>query len=449
MSDGATQTAPSAVDRFLAPLAGREHELAGRGPLWLRGLRRAGRERFVTLGFPTTRQEEWRATSVAPIATTAFQPAPSPAPLSVADLPPVARLDLGGPRLVFVDGRHRSELSSTSPAIPGLWLGSLTRALDERPGAVREILERRGAAAGTAFEALGAAFLDDGAAVLIDPGTRLDPPLQLVFLASGRPQPLVSHPWILVALGAGSRACLIESYGALGDGPYLTNAVTDIVVGDAAELDHCRLNLEGPGAHHVAAIGCRQGRDSRLVSRSLTAGGHLTRHDLVARLEGEGAECRLDGLYLPRGEEHVDNHTTLDHARPHGSSRELYKGILSGRSRAVFNGRIIVRPGAQKTDAKQSNRNLLLSNSALAHTRPQLEIHADDVKCTHGATIGRLDDDAIFYLRSRGIERDAARNLLIRAFADEVLEAIPLEPLRALAAGLVAERLPRAGTTTR
>jgi len=427
---------------FLAPLVSRERELAQSGPDWVRRLRRAGRERFGEIGFPTTRQEEWRATNVSPIAKTAFRPAAQgkEAPAE-RDLPAAARLDLGGPRLVFLDGILRPDLSSATGSAGGLWTGSLATALAELPDRVRPLLQRRDLTRTAAFDALNAAFIGDGAVVLVDEDHQVEQPIQLLFGSTGRGEPTVSQPRVLIDVSSGGSARVTETYFALGDDAYFTNAVTDMAVGENAQLDHCRLQLEGPAAYHVATIASCQARSSELVSHNVSLGGRLVRHDVQAVLEGEGANCVLDGLYLTRAEQHMDNHTTIDHAMPHCDSREVYKGILDDRSRAVFNGRIVVRPDAQKTDAKQSNPNLLLSNGALAHTRPQLEIYADDVKCTHGATVGRLDEDAIFYLRSRGIGLDEARKVLIRAFADEVLDRIPVEPVRELLRRTVAGRL--------
>jgi Fe-S cluster assembly protein SufD len=262
-------------------------------------------------------------------------------------------------------------------------------------------------------------------------------------VARANERPTAAHPRSVIAAARGSRLQIVESHVALNGGVYLTNAVTDLFVADGASVDHCRIQLDSPRAFHVSGVHSRQTRDSRCTLHNLDIGGRLVRHDVVSILDGAGADCRLNGLFLTGEKQHVDNHTVLDHARPHGSSRELYKGILGGRSRAVFNGRIVVRPDAQKTDAKQSNPNLLLSAEALAHTRPQLEIYADDVKCTHGATIGRLDEEALFYLRSRGIAEADARHLMIASFAGEVLDGISIEPAREELERIVAARLPR------
>jgi Fe-S cluster assembly protein SufD len=253
---------------------------------------------------------------------------------------------------------------------------------------------------------------------------------------------VASQPRLLVVIGRGARASVVERHIGLGAGLAWTNVASDVHVGDDAGLDHVRLQLEGEGTVHTDHATSRQTRDSRYRAWAFDFGGRLARHDLHTALAGPGAVATLWGLYLVRGEQHVDHHTMIEHVEPHGGSREVYKGILDDRARTVFNGRIIVRRGAQKTDAKQSNPNLVLSNGALAHTRPQLEIWADDVKCTHGATVGRLDADAICYLRARGIPEPAARALLVEAFAGEVVDTIELEPLRELVRAAVAARLP-------
>jgi Fe-S cluster assembly protein SufD len=241
----------------------------------------------------------------------------------------------------------------------------------------------------------------------------------------------VSHPRNLIVVGTGGRATIVESYVGPGRDAYFTNAVTEIEGGPGAIVEHYKVQRESEAGFHVATVQARLDRDAGFDSYNVSLGGALTRNDINAVLDAEGVQCRLDGLYVASGRQHVDNHTCIDHARPHCGSRELYKGVLDGASRGVFDGRIIVRPDAQKTDARQVNKNLLLSEEALVDTKPQLEIEADDVKCSHGATIGQLDEDAMFYLRSRAISEEAARNLLIQAFVSEVIHRIRIEPLRA------------------
>ncbi len=426
---------------FLANYDERRRELAGSGPDWLQQLRREASARFESLGFPTSRHEEWKSTNIAPLIRTPFQPAASGDNPAESRLPEAARLSLGGPRLVFVDGHHIPELSSATDLPDGVWVGSLSQAVATVPTRVRPYLTRRGSDEGTAFAALNGSLFDDGAFVLIPRNVEMEHPIHLVYVSSGGPSPTASHPRTIIAAETGSRAVVVETYCGIDDGVYLTNALTDTFICDNASVEHYRLQCESPSASHVSTSKSHQTRHSIYVNHNIDLGAALARHDAVAVIDGEGAECRLNGLYMTHSGQHVDNQTVLDHARPHGDSRELYKGILDDKSRAVFNGRIVVREGAQKTDAKQSNPNLLLSEGARAHTRPQLEIYADDVKCTHGATIGRMNDDAIFYLQSRGIPRSEARDLLIEAFAGEVIDLVGVEVLRDFLGRCVSQRL--------
>ena len=282
-----------------------------------------------------------------------------------------------------------------------------------------------------ALRALNTAFMEDGGAIHLGPDRTLDRPVHLAFLAApGQAPNRIVHPRTLVVVGANSRLTLVESYAGTGDDVYCTNAVTEIVLEENAELDHYRLLREGPGAFHIGTVQVHQARNSRYRSRSVTSGGAMTRVEINALLDGEGADCLLQGLYVAGGAQHVDNRTAIDHAKPHGTSRELYKGVLGGKARAVFNGKIVVRKEAQKTDAQQSNRNLMLSPDAEIDSKPQLEILADDVRCSHGTTIGQLEDDELFYLRSRGLNETMARKLLVHGFAGEILDGIAIEPLR-------------------
>jgi Fe-S cluster assembly protein SufD len=427
-------------EEFLARFSRVEAEAQQRGPAWLREVRRDGLERFRQVGFPSGREEEWKNTSLEPIRQTRFVPAAARR-VAADELPGIARLDEVGPRLVFVDGRYAAQLSTVDALPAGAWIGSLEHALEQIPERVRGELTRRSIESMTAFRALNSGLAADGALVLVPQGAQLERPIQVIHAATADGEPSATHPRTLVIAGRSSRLVLIESYVGLGAAPYLTNAVTDVGLAADASVEHYRVQLEGEQSYHVSSVEIRQAADSRYRSCNLDLGGRLARHDLRNVLEGVGAESRVDGLYLTRGRQHVDNHTVIEHAEPHCASRELFKGILAGRSRSVFNGRIIVRQRAQQTDAKQSNPNLLLSGNALAHTRPQLEIYADDVKCTHGATIGRLDDDAVFYLRSRAIPEPLARRLLIRAFAGEVLDRIDPPSLKQLIEQQVDARL--------
>ena len=296
------------------------------------------------------------------------------------------------------------------------------------------------AESGDAFSALNEAFWADGAFLHVPAGVSLEEPIQLLFVATasgGR----ADHPRSLIVLEAESRAVLVESYVALADEAYLTNVSTEIALGPGAVLDHHRVVLEGRQGFHVGRTRVRQGADSRFASCAVTLGGRLVRNDVDARLDAEGAECTLNGLFVVGGVQHVDTHTVVDHAQPRTTSRQLYKGVLDGRARGVFNGRVVVRPRANGTDAHQTNKNLILSDGVEVDSKPQLEIFADDVKCSHGAADGQLAEDAIFYLESRGLDEVAARSLLTHGFANEVLGRIRVEPVRVWCEELLRRRL--------
>jgi Fe-S cluster assembly protein SufD len=420
-------------------------ELEGRravgGPSWLGEVRRAAMGAFVEKGFPSTRQEEWKNTNVAPIARVAFRPATTPwSPLERGGESLIARLplaDLECPRLVFLNGRFSKPLSRLEALPKGVRAGSLAEALAEDGELLARHLTRYAADYREhAFVALNTAFLEDGAFLEIAKGVVLEKPICLLYVSVPDFHPTVSYPRNLVVVGRESQASLIECYAGLEAGAapaavYLSNAVSEVVVGEGAVLEYHRIQEEGDGAFHFGRLVFHQERASSVANHSMATGGALAREEVKAILDGEGAEATLNGLYVARGRQHLDNQTTLDHAKPHCSSREVYKGVLDGESSAVFNGKIIVRKDAQKTDSKQSNKNLLLSEKAIIDTKPALEIYADDVKCTHGATIGQIDPEAIFYLRSRGIGRQEARELLTYAFANDVLARIKYEPLRA------------------
>jgi Fe-S cluster assembly protein SufD len=415
-------------------------ERAPGDPRWLAEIRRLGMDRFRTMGFPTIHDEAWRDTSVAPIRKVPFQPAVHEEPSGErTHLTPLPREN--GVRLVFINGRHSRALSSSGTRPASLQVASLKDVLAQDPESAKPHLAKI-ARDGNAFAAVNAAFLEDGAFVRIPARTAVGHPIHLVFVSEPLHGPTVSHPRNLVIAEAGSQAHIVETYiGSPGE-LYLTNAVTEIVLGQGAVVDFSKLERESDAAFHVATTEVSQGRDSSFTSHSISLGGALARNDLNVRLDGEGAGCTLNGLFIGSGTQHLDNHTLIDHAKPHGTSRELYKGIMSGQSRGVFNGKIIVRPAAQKTDAMQTNKNLLLSREALVNSKPALEIFADDVKCRHGSTIGQLDDAAMFYLRSRGIGEQEARALLVYAFASDVVSRIRVGPLRSFVEAQLGLRLP-------
>jgi Fe-S cluster assembly protein SufD len=431
---------PDVRDSYLSKLENFERQASPGAAGWLKTLRHSAIERFAELGFPTPRQEDWKYTNVASIASLPFER------LAPADLPAIAPSKLkewlGGPaenRLVFLNGRYASDLSSLSPLSAGVRVGSLREEIARRPDELSAQLTRRANYQEHAFAALNTAFLDDGALIRLPPDSSLDQPIHLVFASSAKG---TSHPRVLILAGARSRATVIESYWGTGGDSYFTNALSEIVLGEGAAIEHYKLQNEAEAASHIGLIQVEQGRSSRFESHSFSLGGGLARNELRVTLDGEGAECVLNGLYLAGGTQHLDNTTQIDHAKPHCKSRQLYKGILDGRSRAVFNGRILVRPDAQKTDAQQTNNNLLLSDEAEVDTKPQLAIYADDVKCAHGATVGQLDEEAMFYLRSRGLPLDLAGSLLTFAFASEMIALIGPESLRSQIRHQVASRLP-------
>lgn len=411
-------------------------------PAFLTGLRRRAIGRFEEIGFPTTRDEQWRFTSVAPIAKGRF----------VRVVPDNNGIDpeqvgtfsyVGCTQLVFVNG-HLSRPYSTYNDLPeGTVVCGLADALKEYPDLVEAHLGRYVHFEQQAFAALNTAFAADGAFVYVPRGTVVHTPIHLLFLSTGGKAPLVSYPRSLIILDENSQATVIETYAGIAGAGYFTCPVTEIVSGDYAFLEHYKIQQDGAGAFHMANQHLYMGMNSTATSQNIALGGSLVRNEVIAELNAEGADCTLNGLYITRGTQFVDNHMLVEHAKPNCRSFELYKGILDEQSRAVFNGLIHVHPGAQKTDGIQSNQNLLLSDKALVNTNPQLLIYADDVRCTHGSTVGQLDRNALFYLRSRGIGEEAARSLLIYAFASEFVEKIQFEPVRRDLEEFLFTRLPK------
>ncbi len=408
-------------------------------PAWLRAARGRAAGAFTRLGFPTTRDEDWRFTNVAPIADGRFEPAAAGFEAAAADRDRYLVPGLAGPVIVFVDGRFAPALSRIDRLPAGVEAGNLAR--NARVQRLQRHLAAYAPFDQRSFTSLNTALFPDAAVIEIAANTVVEEPIQLLFLSSGRAG-TASFPRALVVVGEASHVRLVESFGSASEGPAFTDAVTEVVAGPASLVEHYRLQRESNRAYHVGLTQVRVARSASVSSHNVTLGGLIARHDAAIVLAEEGAESTLNGVYLAGGQALVDHHTEVDHAMPHGTSHELYKGILGGRARAVFNGRIRVRPDAQKTDAKQTNRTLLLSNEAQVNTTPQLEILANDVKCTHGATVGQLNADALFYLRARGIGLAEARGMLVRAFAGEVIGRMKLEPVRELLDRLIDEQLP-------
>ena len=402
------------------------------GPAWLTQVRESAMASFQAAGFPTTRNEDWHFTNPSPIAESTFVPmrAPSGA-VSVAQLTPLLFAETSWPRLVFVNGRFVSSLSKTD-GLDGVKVMSLSVAYREEPTLLERHLTRQADTQDPAqvFTAINTALMQDGAVIHVPRGAVAPGPITLLFLSDDAATGGASHPRVLVVAEPQSNVTIIEQYASVGGTRYFTNAVTEGWVGDGATVNLFRLQREARDAFHVGTTVVRQERDSHFVSFSFVTGGDLSRINVYADLKGEGCGATLNGLYMLDGTQHCDHQTRIVHAEPNCYSRELYKGVLDDTSHGVFNGKVYVHPEAQKTDGKQTNNTLLLSERARIDTKPQLEIFADDVKCTHGATVGRIDETALFYMKSRGIPNAEARKLLTYAFCAEVLETIPVEALR-------------------
>ncbi len=440
-----TQLAES-QDTYRAAFEQVQQEIAGGGP-GPAALRERAFTRFTECGFPTTRLEPWRFTNVAPIARGRF----SLAAESAVEPSALAPYDLSGmgPRIVCVDGRFAPQLSNLGDLPEGIEIRSLADVLTADPTSLEPHLGQLAGFDGAAssFTALNTGLLHDGLVIRVRPNAVIETPIHTMFAATGS-GPTMAHPRVLLVAGAHSQVRLVESYVGLSDSPYLTNGVTEIFVEDSAVVDHYKLLRESVESYHVASMHLRLGRSANFSSHAITLGGAIVRNDVFATLDGEGGECTLNGLYLVDGHRLVDNHTTITHAKAHCNSHELYKGILADQAHAVFNGKIIVAIDAQKTDAKQTNKALLLSEDAQINTKPELEIFADDVRCTHGATIGQLDAESLFYLRSRGLSSEQARNVLIHAFASDLLNHIQIASIREQLDAALLQRLPGAGHTT-
>lgn len=403
-------------------------------PAWLKERRELGKQRFAQVGFPTVRQEDWRFTNVSPIAETRFAPAEGSFSQAAALVERVSVPD--SLRLVILNGQFAAGLSNLGAMPKGLRIAGLRDGARDGSDGLEEHLAKVFNIDAHPFAALNTANLDDGVAIFVAAGAAIDVPIHIVVVTGSDSetrtdrQPVVAHPRVLVVAGANSQVKIAQTFiGAPGD-VYFNNAVAEVVVGEGAIVDYYTDQRESDHAFHIANIQARVAAKGVFASHAFSIGARIQRHDIGIALKGEGADCTMNGVYLADGERLMDTHTSLDHAMPHCTSHELYKGILAGKAKAVFNGRIIVRIDAQKTDAKQTNRALLLSDQATINSNPQLEIFADDVKCTHGAAVGQLDEEAMFYLQARGLTRMAARDMLLHAFAGEVLDGLKIPALR-------------------
>ena len=399
-------------------------------PASVQSMREAAFDHLRHIGFPTTKNEDWHYTSVAPILEHDYLHVTTRSGDVLPEaLAPFTFGHSEWPRLAFVNGRFAPELSNTDHLPNGVHVVDLRRAWEELP----ELVEQLGQITSyddRAFTALNTAFMNDGAVVQFDANTELEVPIHLLFVTDAVAAKSMMHPRNLIVLGRNAKARVIESYVSLSNAVYFTNGVTEVALAEGATLHHYKMQREGMRAFHVGTIETHQARDTHYISFSLATGASLSRTNIYTTLDGEGCGTTVNGLYMLDGDQHCDHQTMIVHAQPNCFSRELYKGVLDGQSHGVFNGKVYVEPIAQKTDGKQTNNTLLLSDRAQIDTKPQLEIFADDVKCTHGATVGRLDEQALFYMKSRGVGRELARRLLTYAFAADVLETIEEESVR-------------------
>ena len=401
-------------------------------PAWLRRLREDAFARFCEKGFPTTKDEDWRFTNVSAISQTSFRLSQDAQHrITAADLEQF-HIPGAGCRMVFVNGRFAPELSELGSLPQGIKAGSLAQELAKNPDALESHLARysRKEDERDPFCILNTAFIEDGAYVYVPRRKALQAPIHLLFVSAGGEQPIVAHPHNLIVAEDETEVSVVEDYVSIGTGKFFSNIVTELVAGDNAVVSHYLLEREDLEAFNVSTLRMQQGRSANVSSHSVLLGGALVRNNVHPVLAGEGGECLINGLFIGKERQHMDNYMLVEHASPHCGSRQFYNGILDNRAHGVFHGRIIVHKDAQKTDAKQTNRNLLLSDDAQIDTKPQLEIYADDVKCTHGATIGQIEENALFYMRSRGIDEISARRLLLFAFASECLERMKSDSVR-------------------
>jgi Fe-S cluster assembly protein SufD len=432
-------------NRYLADFRAFERDVSAKGPAWLRQVREQALSRFSELGFPTARRgnENWKYTNVGPIAEATFSyPFDVSSGVKAADVRRAGPWDDRWANVVFVNGRYSAALSTAPAALNGARVTNLAEAVLADGDVIEKHLARHATFEEDGFAALNTAFIEDGAFVHVPEGESLPSPLHLIFVTTGGAEPTASYPRTLILAGANSRLTVIESYVSLASARCFSDAVTEIVLADGAQMDHYRLLLECADAFHVGTSRVYQGRDSTFTSTSFARGAGIGRNDFRVLLDEPGGSCFLNGLYVTSGSQHIDNFINIDHAKPHTTSRLLYRGILDGASKAVFGGIVLVRPGAMKADSHQEDKNLILSEEAEVDSKPSLEIYADDVKCGHGATAGTFAEDAIFYMRSRGLDPEAATAFLIKGFASEVIDGVRVRPLRSYLAKLVLRALP-------
>lgn len=426
-----------------------EKGLDGESKSKIHAIRKTALARFQEVGFPTTHDEEWRFTNIMPIRNAEFLPA-FHSKINLVTPRQIEHLfvtDSKSVKLVFVNGQYSKTLSETPSSVKGLQVTNLATALHIGGPAIEQNLACFAQVEKNPFVALSTAFIQDGAFVQIGDGVTIDQPIECLFVSVGSEEPLIANPRNLFLIGKRSRGAVVENYASLDHGPFFNNVVSEIVVGEDSIFEHDKLENESESSYHVATIQIQQAARSNCTNNVISLGGKIVRNNITVVLADRDAEATLNGLSLGTGDQLMDSHTTIDHTMPHCASHELYKSILDGKARGVFNGKIFVRQDAQKTDAKQTNKTLLLSDEATINTKPQLEIFADDVKCTHGAAVGQLDEEQIFYLRSRGIGERSAKDMLTLAFASDVVERIKTDAFRERLRGLIQDRLELARNT--
>jgi Fe-S cluster assembly protein SufD len=424
----------SEIDPYVSAFEVFGKKAAPKPPSWVASIRKSAISRFAEIGFPNTKEEDWKYTNIEPIAKSSFRfllesKRNGLTPQKIESLLPSEK---NWNRLVFINGFYSKELSSVSASDGSLRVGDLSDALLQDSEAVERHLAHYAEFERNGFTALNTALFQGGAFIHLSKGKKLEEPIHLIFVSCSRGERVISQPRNLIVADADSRAIVIESFVSLTEDASFTNAVTEIVLSEGAGIDYYKIQREAEQSFHVGTTQVLQKSGCRFSSHSLCWGSALVRNNLSVILQGEGSECVLNGLYLTKERHFVDNHTLIDHTQPRSTSRQLYKGVLDGTSRAVFNGKVFVRRNAQKTDAHQTNKNLLLSEGAVVDTKPQLEISASDVKCTHGAAVGQLEEDAVFYLKTRGIDELKARGILTHGFTREVTQGIRVRSLRSL-----------------
>ncbi|KAB2881125.1 Fe-S cluster assembly protein SufD [bacterium] len=419
-----------------------EESLNGQKSLPIHDFRKLAFDQFMALDFPNSKNEDWKYTNIEPILNSAFESSSGNDVSKITSevIEPFLIADMAV-QLIFVDGQFSQALSKTGVIPKGITITRLSDALSAHADKIQTRIQDRLKTNKNIFTALNSAFIMNGVYIEIGDHAALEKPIYILHLSASDNKPYLNQPYHLITTGKNSQVSIVENSASLVDGSVFTNSFTDIAVGADARVEYVKIQQESTKTFHIGSTEIHQDRNSRFTHRLITSGGALVRNVIQVHLDDEGIESTLDGVYLAHGTQHVDNRTIIHHAKPNCNSHELYKGILDGKSSGVFNGKIIVHPDAQKTDAKQSNKNILLSQDAVMNTKPQLEIFADDVKCTHGATIGRLEEESLFYLRSRGIGKEQAKNMLTYAFAGEIVSRIGHEPTRTYLDGLLLDRL--------